>query len=181
MFPTLPSGTSGNASPFGAAPAYSPAHPAPAALAIRPRGRRRASGWSLLRRATQIPTVPPCPPLHWPRSGPRTGGHGCLSLPRGENVRAVWGRPCALTRSPGPGRTGHPAAWPSPGFGVALVAACYATKAQAAALLPRRKHGHQEKQSRRISAAGGDPAAYKNLYFVQFASGRTEQNTRVFV
>lgn len=53
LFPTLPSGTYGNASPFGAAPARSPAHPAPAALAIRPRGRRRASGWPLLRRATR--------------------------------------------------------------------------------------------------------------------------------
>ena len=43
-----------------------------------------------------------------------------------------WGRPCVLTRSPGPGRTGHPAAWPSPGFGVALVAACYANAGRSA-------------------------------------------------
>lgn len=58
------------------------------------------------------------------------------------NIRerfTFWGRPCALTRSPGPGRTGHPAAWPSPGFGVALVAACYANSDRSTG--PRRCNG----------------------------------------
>ena len=103
--------------------------------------------------------------MQWPLRGQCSVGPGCHSLPRGENVRAVWGRPCALTRSPGPGRTGHPAAWPSPGFGVALVAACYATSAEAMAQLPRRKHGHREKQSRRISAAGGKPRRLQKPVF----------------